>query len=228
MTERHSGSEGSSGSTERYVGGQELLSSDKEEDEDKNRSKPEAPSEENLTNSSPQGKKGTALFRSSRRTSVQRNEEDKQRKKQEKKEQKKKEQQEKKKKERELKERFKENRKEHKRKMASIPVIVGNRAERYSEGYYKWTMYVRNKGSRKDEDLASFIKDVTYHLHPTFFPSKVTVSEPPYELERKGWGVFEVGVVIALRNGNVFKLKHLLSFSTDEFPNENVHRLPVD
>lgn len=41
-------------------------------------------------------------------------------------------------------------------------------------------------------ETGKFIKQVTYHLHPTFKPSKIVVKEPPFLLSRVGWGLFEI------------------------------------
>ena len=43
----------------------------------------------------------------------------------------------------------------------------------------------------KDE-TSRYIKSVTYHLHPTFTPSKIKVTEAPFLLSRLGWGYFNV------------------------------------
>ena len=42
------------------------------------------------------------------------------------------------------------------------------------------------------EVTSKYIKSVTYHLHPTFKPSDITVKEAPFLLSRLGWGYFDV------------------------------------
>ena len=42
------------------------------------------------------------------------------------------------------------------------------------------------------EETSKYIKSVTYHLHPTFKPPKIVVTEAPFLLSRVGWGYFEV------------------------------------
>ena len=42
------------------------------------------------------------------------------------------------------------------------------------------------------EETSKFIKSVTYHLHSTFKPNVIKVSEAPFLLARVGWGYFEV------------------------------------
>ena len=65
------------------------------------------------------------------------------------------------------------------------------------------------------EETRKFIKSVTYHLHPTFKPSKITVSEAPFLLSRLGWGYFEVEMDVEFQPSTGLgtkKLKHMLSF----------------
>jgi len=57
---------------------------------------------------------------------------------------------------------------------------------------------------------------VTFVLHPTFFPREVPVRAPPFQLKRRGWGVFEVGVLVTFHDGQVLKFRHSLSFSTGQ------------
>jgi len=54
----------------------------------------------------------------------------------------------------------------------------------------KWKMYVRGT------EVESLIEKVEFGLHPSFQPSKVTVSTAPWEIERVGWGFFVVNVTI--------------------------------
>ena len=55
---------------------------------------------------------------------------------------------------------------------------------------HRWCMFMSL--SNDVEESAKFIKSVTYHLHPTFKPSKIKVSEAPFLLSRLGWGYFEI------------------------------------
>ena len=55
---------------------------------------------------------------------------------------------------------------------------------------HRWAMFV---AFNDNKDLtAKYIKSVTYHLHPTFTPSKIKVEEAPFLLSRVGWGYFEI------------------------------------
>ena len=58
-----------------------------------------------------------------------------------------------------------------------------------------------------------FITSVTYTLHPTYNPSTITVSEPPFLIEKTSWGAFVVYCEILLTNGKAHKIAHLLNFA---------------
>ena len=56
---------------------------------------------------------------------------------------------------------------------------------------------------------------MTYHLHPTFKPSKIVVSQYPFILSRIGWGYFEIHVEILFKKWTKLpkmELDHMLSF----------------
>lgn len=55
---------------------------------------------------------------------------------------------------------------------------------------HKWKMFVRG------ENLDDIIEKVIFELHPTFQPPKVTLTQSPFEVERVGWGYFDVTVKI--------------------------------
>jgi hypothetical protein len=52
------------------------------------------------------------------------------------------------------------------------------------------TAYVRGDG------IENVIEWVQFELHPTFQPSIIKVSKPPYEITRTGWGIFEIGIKV--------------------------------
>ena len=55
---------------------------------------------------------------------------------------------------------------------------------------HRWCMFMNLNGNH--EETAKYIKSVTYHLHPTFKPSVIKVSEAPFLLSRVGWGYFGI------------------------------------
>ena len=70
-----------------------------------------------------------------------------------------------------------------------------------------------------NKNLEGIIKSVTFKLHPTFNPPSVKVCEPPFQVYRLGWGVFDIEITIEFFcNLNIenIKLNHFLSFSDED------------
>ncbi|KAK3628937.1 hypothetical protein LTR22_022130 [Elasticomyces elasticus] len=82
----------------------------------------------------------------------------------------------------------------------TITLYIGNRhslvtpAEGSSSNTHDWTFFV--KPSRTD-----IIEEVQILLHPTFRPSRIIRSRPPYEIRRLGWGYFTITAAVILRAG---------------------------
>ena len=62
-----------------------------------------------------------------------------------------------------------------------------------------------------------YISRVKYYLHPTFNPSVVEVTDPPFLLSRIGWGFFTVTAEVQFRRGfgltpATIRLDHELNF----------------
>lgn len=68
---------------------------------------------------------------------------------------------------------------------------------------------------------------VMFVLHPTFFPNKITVGEAPYQVLRRGWGTFEVGVVLTFKDEQALSLKHQLEFNMNH-PTERAYDISFD
>lgn len=77
---------------------------------------------------------------------------------------------------------------------------------------HEWTMELRFDNP---EDEAQVDK-VVYHLHSTFRERSVEVKEAPFRLTRHGWGTFQVGIRVILKDGRVHHLTHELSFDSPE------------
>lgn len=61
---------------------------------------------------------------------------------------------------------------------------------------HKWSMFVRSSDPEA-LPLEPLVESVTYHLHPTFSPAKVTVTKGDgFLLPRLGWGAFSIRVVV--------------------------------
>jgi hypothetical protein len=59
---------------------------------------------------------------------------------------------------------------------------------------HQWTFFL--KPSRTD-----IIEEVQIFLHPTFRPSRIIRSRPPFEVTRKGWGTFIIVAAVILKAG---------------------------
>ena len=67
----------------------------------------------------------------------------------------------------------------------------------------------------KKEETGNYVESVTYHLHPTFKPSVIKVTQAPFLLSRIGWGYFEVEIDIVFKKSTCLapmKVTHELSF----------------
>lgn len=82
-----------------------------------------------------------------------------------------------------------------------LEVVVGNRVADYDDSEdededsdiqrrWIWTLYVHVPGFNRS--IARMIERVTYKLHPTFTPQKVTKTSPSLEFSAVGWGTFPV------------------------------------
>ena len=66
--------------------------------------------------------------------------------------------------------------------------------------------------SADDADALALVEHVRFQLHPSFVPSSVTVPAPPFQLDKVGWGTFEVGVEVLFKDGRRLRHFHELEF----------------
>ncbi|KAJ1723087.1 YEATS domain-containing protein 2 [Coemansia erecta] len=91
--------------------------------------------------------------------------------------------------------------------------VVGNTAERVTDGAYthRWTVYVRGRAG--DASPAQYVRRVRVFLHPSYRPDDIVDLHPPlFELTRRGWGEFPVRlqVFFADRRNKPVDLVHML------------------
>eukprot|EP01084_Bolivina_argentea_P110653 197525_1 len=79
-----------------------------------------------------------------------------------------------------------------------------------------WTMFI-STSSRKLIEPRS-IKQVVYHLHPTFHPSISVVKNPPFKLTKQGWGQFVIFVNIKFHKK--YNQKDVLCYYMLNFEND--------
>jgi len=75
---------------------------------------------------------------------------------------------------------------------------------------HKWKVYVRKH--RGQHGQLQCIEKVVFHLHEDFDPPTVELRSPPYEVERIGWGTFDIKVEIHCSQGYVVHCEHELCF----------------
>lgn len=77
---------------------------------------------------------------------------------------------------------------------------------------HKWTVFVKDLSEEEGGKLDNFVEKVVFRLHPTFSPSSVEVTSPPYAVRRVsylwelhlpikwGWGTFTIGIKVYFKN----------------------------
>lgn len=103
------------------------------------------------------------------------------------------------------------------------PIVYGNIAryfgkKREEDGHtHQWTVYLK---PYKNEDMATYVKKVTFKLHESYPNPTRVVLKPPYEVTETGWGEFEVIIKIYFsdqheRPVTVYHLLKLFQSETD-------------
>lgn len=86
-----------------------------------------------------------------------------------------------------------------------IPFVYGNvsfwlgKRPGTGESTHKWSVFVR---SPSDADLSYAIERVTFKLHESFTNPLREFTSPPYCVSESGWGEFDVGIRIYLRDAS--------------------------
>lgn len=80
-------------------------------------------------------------------------------------------------------------------------LIVGN-TYRMGEKYVNWKLYF----------TSSDIAKVDLKLHDTFQPNRITLDKSPFELERTGWGTFDIPYTVYFKDDSTYKGVHDLTF----------------
>ncbi|ORY11064.1 hypothetical protein BCR34DRAFT_625008 [Clohesyomyces aquaticus] len=94
-----------------------------------------------------------------------------------------------------------------------MQILIGNTHQLVNAGTdtptnsHEWTFFLRF--SRPE-----IVEGVAVHLHPTFKPRIITLIDPPFEVRRRGWGIFTIEARIFLNEEYYFvdrgkRLEHL-------------------
>lgn len=99
----------------------------------------------------------------------------------------------------------------------AVPIIIGSEAHFIPENErqapelsHKWKCYVKGP--------SSIIKSVQFRLHESFKNQYVTLTEPPFEVNEKGWGEFTIQIKMVLFNDEKLNTNHYLKLHGDSYP----------
>lgn len=100
---------------------------------------------------------------------------------------------------------------------STIPVIIGSEANyiqneqrEVPELSHRWKCYVRAQ--------PSLIKSVQFRLHESFHNPVLNITEPPFEINEKGWGEFNIQIRILLFNDEKVQTSHYLALHAESYP----------
>jgi len=86
-------------------------------------------------------------------------------------------------------------------------------------------LYIRGENGKS---LSPFIAKVYIYLHPTFHPSKIVLTQEPFEISRTGWGTFEIDIQIQFTPSvklPPFSTSHQLSFTRHDTFTEHMYNI---
>ncbi|CAE7945177.1 Sirt7 [Symbiodinium sp. KB8] len=88
-------------------------------------------------------------------------------------------------------------------------LVLGNTATPAKDGKrYNWTFYVRG--------ATEFLDSVTIKLHPTFKDPVRTCDAAPFEFKSRGWGTFEIAVLLKFKEGTSLRTSWELQFDQED------------
>lgn len=104
-------------------------------------------------------------------------------------------------------------------------ILIGSESlplqEKIGENTHKWKCYLNllNK-----EEIA--VDKVIFKLHESFTNPLRTLHNPPFEIEERGWGEFEIQIKIFLKDISLkpVNLYHMLKLYPDEYSNTDIVR----
>lgn len=92
---------------------------------------------------------------------------------------------------------------------------------------HRWCTFVE-----LDKEKSHLIDQVVFELHPTFNPNTVTITKPPFQISRLGWGMFEITIIIHWNKNFIdaepLKLQHCLSFTGNGIRRMNITRIKLN
>lgn len=87
----------------------------------------------------------------------------------------------------------------------------------------QWSIEICLVDDKGQEVPATIFDKVAYHLHPTFQNPTRTYKQPPFRIEEKGWGGFDIPITLSLiEKGGDKKLNHDLNFAKERYVVDHV------
>ncbi|PSN65843.1 transcription initiation factor TFIID subunit 14 [Corynespora cassiicola Philippines] len=88
------------------------------------------------------------------------------------------------------------------------------------EGYLmrNWSIEIWLLDENGNEVMPNVFEKATYNLHPSFEKNKQVFKKPPFRIEEKGWGEFDMTIVLtSLHKGGDHTLEHDLNFQAERY-----------
>ncbi|KAF2643978.1 transcription initiation factor TFIID subunit 14 [Massarina eburnea CBS 473.64] len=81
-----------------------------------------------------------------------------------------------------------------------------------------WSIEIVLVNAEGRDVVANCFEKAVYNLHPSFEKNKQTFKKPPFRIEEKGWGEFDMSIVLtgAFRGGD-HTLEHDLNFQAEHY-----------
>lgn len=82
----------------------------------------------------------------------------------------------------------------------------------------QWSIEIFLLDESGQEVTANCFEKVTYNLHPSFDKNKQVFKKPPFRIDEKGWGEFEMTIVLSgMHKGGDHTLDHDLNFQQERY-----------
>ena len=81
-----------------------------------------------------------------------------------------------------------------------------------------WSIEIWLVDSSGNDVPATCFEKAVYNLHPSFEKNKQTFKKPPFKIEEKGWGEFDMTIVLTgAHKGGDHTLAHDLNFQSEKY-----------
>ena len=113
--------------------------------------------------------------------------------------------------------------------MTKVKFVYGNSHKQEvgaTSNKHRWKLYIRCPAI----PIEKLLQKVQIDLHPTFNPPRFDLTKAPFEFERLGGGVFEIGIKLFFKPALIrqeVELSHMLSFQQDVTESAITVKLPT-